>query len=200
MASRYVETLEKHQVLLTNAVLRLYRLIISGAPWPGDHLRLQPDGEPFIDDLLSRLGVLSQDTKGYTKKYSGAAGAVPGGSHAITECTQSPVSPLSSLSSTSNGSQITHTTPFPRSTISSDPFGGDIWEVSRSFDVSQVAQGFINPLALHILEDLPGENLAPAYKADTENANNCSFTEDPNLLLLKLNAYIITNCDSVDMD
>lgn len=202
MASKYVETLEKHQLLLTNTVLRLYRLIISGAHWPGDHLRLQPDGEPFIDDVLARLGVFAQDTKGYTEKYSGVDEAVPSRvSHAIAERTQSPISPLSSLSSTSNGSQITHTTPFPGSKTSPDPFGGDICETSSSFDVSQVAQGFINPLALHTLEDLPGENLALAYESEIENRNNCLFTEDPDLLLLKLNAYVITNCDpAVDMD
>ncbi|KAJ5337069.1 hypothetical protein MYU51_006439 [Penicillium brevicompactum] len=54
----YVEMLEQQQSWLVHGLQELYRRNIEGEGWPGDHLKLEPNGNPLTHDLLMRLGAL----------------------------------------------------------------------------------------------------------------------------------------------
>ncbi|KAJ5630620.1 uncharacterized protein N7484_010720 [Penicillium longicatenatum] len=54
----YAEKLEQQQAWLVNGLQELYRRINEGEGWPGEHLKLKPNGQPLIHDILKRLGAL----------------------------------------------------------------------------------------------------------------------------------------------
>lgn len=55
----YVLALETHLKLSAMGILGLYRLVQSGQSLPGGPLQLDEAGNPLINDILDRLGVLS---------------------------------------------------------------------------------------------------------------------------------------------
>lgn len=50
--------LEHHRAWLLHGLQELYRRTIDGKGWPGERLKLEPNGHPLIHDLLICLGVL----------------------------------------------------------------------------------------------------------------------------------------------
>jgi hypothetical protein len=58
---RYVEMLEQQRSWLLHGLQELYRRTIDGKGWPGELLKLEPNGHPLIHDLLIRLGVLDHN-------------------------------------------------------------------------------------------------------------------------------------------
>lgn len=50
--------LEQQQSWLVNGLQELYRRNIEGEGWPGEQLKLEPNGHPLTHDLLMRLGAL----------------------------------------------------------------------------------------------------------------------------------------------
>ncbi|KAJ5114625.1 hypothetical protein NUU61_000384 [Penicillium alfredii] len=54
----YVEMLEQQQAWLVHGLQELYRRTTEGEGWPGDRLKLEPNGHPLTHDLLMRLGAL----------------------------------------------------------------------------------------------------------------------------------------------
>jgi hypothetical protein len=54
----YVEMLEQQQAWLVNGLQELYRRNLEGEGWPGEQLKLEPNGHPLTHDLLMRLGAL----------------------------------------------------------------------------------------------------------------------------------------------
>lgn len=193
MANRYVEILEQRQDSLIDGLLNLYRLAITGDCWQGDQVILKPNGQPFIDDLLSRLGALSQGTKTYAQLYSAMGGTVsPGLSHAVPKFTQSPVIPLPFLPGSPYYDESNQTTSFSSSTTTLDRLAGDTWESQGLLDVGAV-EGFINPLALHRMDDGDDEKFAQVDEHSMTTSNKNVFSADPDMLLFDLSAYIFTN-------
>jgi hypothetical protein len=54
----YVEMLEQQQSWLVHGLQELYRRNLDGDGWPGEPLKLEPNGNPLTHDLLMRLGAL----------------------------------------------------------------------------------------------------------------------------------------------
>jgi hypothetical protein len=54
----YVEMLEQQQAWLVHGLQELYRRNLEGEGWPGEQLKLEPNGHPLTHDLLMRLGAL----------------------------------------------------------------------------------------------------------------------------------------------
>ncbi|KAF9729871.1 C6 transcription factor [Paraphaeosphaeria minitans] len=68
----YVLALETHLKLSAMGILGLYRLVQSGQSLPGGPLQLDEAGNPLINDILDRLGVLSVAYQHSTFKWDPA--------------------------------------------------------------------------------------------------------------------------------
>ncbi|KAJ5711127.1 hypothetical protein N7488_005283 [Penicillium malachiteum] len=57
----YAIFLEEQQEMLINGIRELYLHFLAGDGWPGELLHCEANGQPLVHDILSHLGVLSQD-------------------------------------------------------------------------------------------------------------------------------------------
>lgn len=55
----YAEMLEQQQVWLVSGLQELYNRAVQGQGWPGEPLKLEPNGFPLTHDMLVRLGALN---------------------------------------------------------------------------------------------------------------------------------------------
>ncbi|OQD78996.1 hypothetical protein PENANT_c067G11654 [Penicillium antarcticum] len=145
---KYVEKLEKQQNLLVHGLQELYRRSVKGEDCPSGRLETQCNGQPIIQDLLVRLGVLDE-TKG--EQFSENEGLQQDLSRTNADTQRQP-SPIASSRFSCDALHRQHTSPMLRmygsllgTRINPEP---QMLKAPQSAAPSSM-QGAINPLELH---------------------------------------------------
>ncbi|OQE17040.1 hypothetical protein PENSTE_c022G00239 [Penicillium steckii] len=156
----------QQQKWLISDLPNLYRLATTGDRWPGDQVIFKLNGQPFIDDMLSRLSALSQGP------------VIP--------------SPFLPSSPFYDGSNQKPSISGCMSTL--ELFMGRIWEPRGLPDVGQIVEGFINPLSLQRMGDSDEKVTTQIDEHRMTTGNKNRFSGDPDMLLFELSAYMFTSC------
>ncbi|KAJ5864354.1 uncharacterized protein N7529_006270 [Penicillium soppii] len=202
----YVEMLEQQQAWLVHGLQELYRRNIEGEGWPGEQLKLEPNGHPLTHDLLMRLGALDsskgerfeenpetlQQDLWHTNSGMQRQESSDGGS-------DSPQSPARSRFSSDAFSQHTMPptpptySPSTRAHIKPEP---PQMPSTPQFAQAMSMQGVVNPLALQGSQPWPNNGFNPFDEMDmmsTADYSNMNF-DDQQLSSPMFNRQVPMNC------
>ncbi|KAJ6132785.1 hypothetical protein N7471_008000 [Penicillium samsonianum] len=206
----YVEMLEQQQSWLVHGLQELYRRNIEGEGWPGEQLKLEPNGHPLTHDLLMRLGALDgskgerfeenpealQQDLWHTNAGMQRQESSDGGS----DSPQSPV-PRSRFSSDAFSQQ--HMPPTPptyspstRAHIKTEQPHQPQMPNTPQFAQPMSMQGVVNPLALQGPQQWPSNGFNPFDEMDmmsTADYSNMPF-DDQQLSSPMFNRQVSMNC------
>ncbi|KAJ5124656.1 uncharacterized protein N7515_008481 [Penicillium bovifimosum] len=204
----YVEMLEQQQTWLVNGLQELYRRNIEGEGWPGEHLKLEPNGQPLTHDLLMRLGALDgskgerfeenpealQQELWHTNTGMQRQESSDGSS-------DSPQSPAARSRFSSDAFSQQHMPPTPptyspstRTVIKTEP---GLMPSTPHFAQPMAMQGVVNPLVLQGSQQWPSNGFNSFDEMDlmsTADYSNMSF--DDQQLSPMFNRQVPMNCIS----
>ena len=202
--------LEQQQSWLVNGLQELYRRNIEGEGWPGEQLKLEPNGHPLTHDLLMRLGALDgskgerfeenpealQQDLWHTNAGMQRQESSVGGS----DSPQSPV-PRSRFSSDAFSQQHMPPTPPTYSPSTRAPIKTEQPHQPQMPSTPQFAQpmsmqGVVNPLALQGPQQWPSNGFNPFDEMDlmsTADYSNMPF-DDQQLSSPMFNRQVPMNC------
>ncbi|KAJ5306632.1 hypothetical protein N7508_005647 [Penicillium antarcticum] len=196
----YVEMLEQQQNWLVNGLQELYRRNLEGEGWPGERLKLEPNGHPLTHDLLMRLGALDSSKGERFEEHPEALQqdlwrsntgmqrqeSSDGGS-------DSPQSPARSRFSSDAFSQ--HTMP-PTPPTYSPSTRAPVKTEPQMPNTPQFAQpmplGVVNPLALD--QQWPNNSFNPFEDMDLMSADYSHMPFDDQLSSPMFNRQVPMNC------